>query len=187
MYGGHSPWVSVLLQWKDAYPSATLYACPGLPEKEPDKGCAVTHIPRCQITSRPHVLHVACVSHRCGPVIRRYDATVGINNQAPDSWLGEIEVTHLSYEAVPLLRKPFFNEVSMSPAELLRAMAACGSGREVDLAECQCLQSCSQYHLCWFLMSMTILQVIFLHKPSGTLIVTDCACCCPCLIGAALC
>lgn len=34
-----------------------------------------------------------------------------MNNQAPDSWLGEIEVTHLSYEAVPLLNRPFFNEV----------------------------------------------------------------------------
>lgn len=79
-------------QWKDAYPDAVLYGCPGLPDKEPEKG---------------------------------YDAEVGVNNQAPDSWLGEIEVTHLSYEAVPLLNKPFFNEV------------------------------------------------IFLHKSSGTLIVTD--------------
>lgn len=35
-----------------------------------------------------------------------------MNNQAPDSWLGEIEVTHLSYEAVPLLGKPFFSEAS---------------------------------------------------------------------------
>jgi hypothetical protein len=29
---------------------------------------------------------------------------------------------------------------------------------------------------------MESMQVIFLHKPSGTLIVTDCACCCYCLM-----
>jgi hypothetical protein len=29
-----------ILQWKDAYPSATLYGCPGLSEKETEKGCA---------------------------------------------------------------------------------------------------------------------------------------------------
>ena len=51
----------------------------------------------------------------------RYDATVGVNNQAPDSWLGEIEVTHLAYEAVPLLRKPFFNEVPAYLPGCLRA------------------------------------------------------------------
>ncbi len=29
-------------QWKDAYPEATLYGCPGLPTKSPDKQCATT-------------------------------------------------------------------------------------------------------------------------------------------------
>jgi hypothetical protein len=51
---------------------------------------------------------MSCITN---PFNGRYDATVGVHNQAPGSWLGEIEVTHLSYEAVPLLRKPFFNEV----------------------------------------------------------------------------
>ena len=36
---------------------------------------------------------------------------VGEGNQAPPEWLGEIEPTFLSYEAVPLLNFPFFNEV----------------------------------------------------------------------------
>mmetsp|Transcript_9707 Transcript_9707/g.29242 ORF Transcript_9707/g.29242 Transcript_9707/m.29242 type:complete len:319 (-) Transcript_9707:644-1600(-) len=65
-------------QWKDAYPEATLYGCPGLPTKAPDK---------------------------------QYDAEVGVGNWAPDSWLGEIEVTHLDYETVPVLGRSFFNEV----------------------------------------------------------------------------
>lgn len=29
-------------QWKDAYPEATLYGCPGLPTKAPDKQCVAT-------------------------------------------------------------------------------------------------------------------------------------------------
>ena len=36
----------------------------------------------------------------------------GEDNQQPPEWLGEIEPTFLSYEAVPLLNFPFFNEVS---------------------------------------------------------------------------
>jgi len=36
---------------------------------------------------------------------------VGEGNKAPPEWLGEIEPTFLSYEAVPLLNFPFFNEV----------------------------------------------------------------------------
>jgi hypothetical protein len=67
---------------------------------------------------------LAWVSCICGHVHCRYDATVGINNQAPDSWLGEIEVTHLSYEAVPLLRKPFFNEVITLLSLYCRAVCA---------------------------------------------------------------
>ena len=35
------------------------------------------------------------------------------DNQQPPEWLGEIEPTFLSYEAVPLLNFPFFNEVSI--------------------------------------------------------------------------
>lgn len=34
-----------------------------------------------------------------------------MGNKAPDSWLGEIEVTHLDYERVPVLGRSFFNEV----------------------------------------------------------------------------
>lgn len=36
---------------------------------------------------------------------------VGKGNSAPPEWLREIEPTFLSYEAVPLLNFPFFNEV----------------------------------------------------------------------------
>jgi hypothetical protein len=36
---------------------------------------------------------------------------VGEGDKAPPEWLGEIEPTFLSYEAVPLLNFPFFNEV----------------------------------------------------------------------------
>ncbi len=36
---------------------------------------------------------------------------VGEGNKAPPEWLAEIEPTFLSYEAVPLLNFPFFNEV----------------------------------------------------------------------------
>lgn len=36
---------------------------------------------------------------------------VGEDSQAPPEWLGEIEPIFLSYEAVPLLNFPFFNEV----------------------------------------------------------------------------
>ena len=36
---------------------------------------------------------------------------VGEGNKAPPEWLGEIEPTFLSYEAVPVLNVPFFNEV----------------------------------------------------------------------------
>jgi hypothetical protein len=68
--------------------------------------------PSASPSDAPHIA-MCCLWTSCmrGPVNCRYDATVGVNDQAPDSWLGEIEVTHLSYEAVPLLRKPFFNEV----------------------------------------------------------------------------
>ena len=37
---------------------------------------------------------------------------IGEGNRAPPEWLGEIEPTFLSYEAVPLLKIPFFNEVN---------------------------------------------------------------------------
>lgn len=79
-------------QWKEAYPNATLYGCPGLPDKKSD-------VP--------------------------YDTEIGVNDAVPDSWLGEIEATHLDYERVPVLGQSFFNEV------------------------------------------------VFLHKPSRTLVVTD--------------
>lgn len=36
---------------------------------------------------------------------------IGDDNKAPPEWLGEIEPTFLSYEAVPILKVPFFNEV----------------------------------------------------------------------------
>lgn len=38
---------------------------------------------------------------------------IGEGNKAPPEWLGEIEPTFLSYEAVPVLKFPFFNEVSI--------------------------------------------------------------------------
>ena len=37
---------------------------------------------------------------------------IGEGDKAPPEWLGEIEPTFLSYEAVPVLKFPFFNEVS---------------------------------------------------------------------------
>ena len=36
---------------------------------------------------------------------------IEIQDNAPEEWLGEIEVAFLSYEKLPLLGKPFFNEV----------------------------------------------------------------------------
>jgi len=39
---------------------------------------------------------------------------VGEGDKAPPEWLGEIDPTFLSYEAVPLLNFPFFNEVGSS-------------------------------------------------------------------------
>ena len=44
---------------------------------------------------------------------------IGKGDKAPPEWLGEIEPTFLSYEAVPVLKFPFFNEVSF---HLLRHM-----------------------------------------------------------------
>ena len=38
---------------------------------------------------------------------------IGEGDKAPPEWLGEIEPTFLSYEAVPVLKFPFFNEVSL--------------------------------------------------------------------------
>ena len=34
-----------------------------------------------------------------------------ITNDAPGEWQGEVEVAFMGYERLPLLRKPFFNEV----------------------------------------------------------------------------
>ena len=36
------------------------------------------------------------------------------DDKAPPEWLAEIEPTFLSYEAVPILKFPFFNEVPFS-------------------------------------------------------------------------
>ena len=44
---------------------------------------------------------------------------VGEGDKAPPEWLGEIEPTFLSYEAVPLLNFPFFNEVVQQQGPLL--------------------------------------------------------------------
>lgn len=43
----------------------------------------------------------------------RYSQELSEDNQAPPEWLDEIEPTFLSYEAVPLLNIPFFNEVCL--------------------------------------------------------------------------
>lgn len=40
-----------------------------------------------------------------------YTQEIGEGDKAPPEWLGEIEPTFLSYEAVPVLKFPFFNEV----------------------------------------------------------------------------
>lgn len=69
-------------QWKDAYPEATLYGCPGLPTKSPDKQCATTcflqfhtlssssRLPQliqrtmcrsCSQAGRPALLYTACL------------------------------------------------------------------------------------------------------------------------------
>ena len=40
---------------------------------------------------------------------------IEIQDNAPEEWLGEIEVAFLSYEKLPLLGKPFFNEVLVEP------------------------------------------------------------------------
>ena len=45
----------------------------------------------------------------------RYSQELSENNEAPPEWLGEIEPTFLSYEAVPVLNIPFFNEVFCPP------------------------------------------------------------------------
>ena len=48
------------------------------------------------------------------PGMREKKPEVGyieIQDEAPEEWLGEIEVAFLSYEKLPLLGKPFFNEV----------------------------------------------------------------------------
>lgn len=71
-----------------------------------------------------------------GAVTCRYDATVGVDNQAPDSWLGEIEVTHLSYEAVPLLRRSFFNEViTFCHGVSVQMLAACDTTTKLEPAK----------------------------------------------------
>ena len=158
-------------QWKDAYPEATLYGCPGLPSKSPDKQCVATccfqlhtlfssprllqldercaagsvgqdalhcYTQRAVILSAGYCFSVRVQSptgsetalvvgapvfdynlHRvadieCAIGCGRYDAEVGVGNKAPDSWLGEIEVTHLDYERVPVLGRSFFNEVHPS-------------------------------------------------------------------------
>ena len=82
---------------------------------------------------------------------------IEIMDDAPEEWLGEIEVAFLSYEKLPLLQKPFFNEV-LAPR-------------------------CSNISCCWTLtqgVSMTDgalwIQLIFFHKPSKTLITTDFFC-----------
>lgn len=43
-----------------------------------------------------------------------YSQELSEDNQSPPEWLGEIEPTFLSYEAVPVLNIPFFNEVTIS-------------------------------------------------------------------------
>ena len=55
---------------------------------------------------------------------------IGEGDKAPPEWLGEIEPTFLSYEAVPLLKFPFFNEVSFHllchlPQHLQQTMVFC--------------------------------------------------------------
>ena len=40
-----------------------------------------------------------------------YNTELSRDNQAPSEWLGEIEPVFLGYENVPVLNKPFFNEV----------------------------------------------------------------------------
>lgn len=51
---------------------------------------------------------------------------VGEGDKAPPEWLGEIEPTFLSYEAVPLLNFPFFNEVvQQHPLKAHRAHPCC--------------------------------------------------------------
>lgn len=51
---------------------------------------------------------------------------VGEGAKAPPEWLGEIEPTFLSYEAVPLLNFPFFNEVLQQQGlEGRRALSCC--------------------------------------------------------------
>lgn len=104
---------------------------------------------RCLLT--PHIAMcclLAWVSCICGHVNCRYDATVGVNDQAPDSWLGEIEVTHLSYEAVPLLRKPFFNEViHRFPYCYCTMLAACG--RQMNSTSAS-LHACEPSYHCRF-------------------------------------
>lgn len=40
-----------------------------------------------------------------------YSQELSETDAAPPEWLGEIEPTFLSYEAVPVLNIPFFNEV----------------------------------------------------------------------------
>lgn len=40
-----------------------------------------------------------------------YNTELPRDNQAPADWLGEVEPVFLGYENVPVLNKPFFNEV----------------------------------------------------------------------------
>lgn len=50
---------------------------------------------------------------------------LGRDDKAPPEWLGEIEPTFLSYEAVPILKFPFFNEVPFSYGITCTIVTAC--------------------------------------------------------------
>ena len=51
-----------------------------------------------------------------------YNMELSRDNQAPAEWLGEIEPVFLGYENVPVLNKPFFNEVRRAQPN-----ASCGA------------------------------------------------------------
>ena len=58
---------------------------------------------------------------------------IGQGNKAPSEWLGEIEPTFLSYEAVPVLKFPFFNEVS---TDISTAQFQCMCDKDSAWSQC---------------------------------------------------
>ena len=80
---------------------------------------------------------------------------VGEGNSAPPEWLGEIEPTFLSYEAVPLLNFPFFNEV-----QDYHLNALCQDCHDMPLYSTHYVCLCRHWFIC------CALEAVILQRPS---------------------